>query len=89
LRARQPSISAHHAFSALRSVRGCLAFHTRISSSSAWPASPTIGRSTRTFLLIELGSMSMWIFLECGENSVSLPVMRSSKRAPILISTSQ
>ena len=58
-------------------------------SSSTWPASPTIGRSTRTFLLIELGSMSTWIFFDLGENSVSLPVMRSSKRAPMLIITSQ
>ena len=32
--------------------------------------------------------MSMWIFRECGLNSSSLPVTRSSKRAPIASSTS-
>ena len=45
--------------------------------------------STRTFLLIEDGSMSMWIFFEPGENASRRPVMRSSKRAPMLIITSQ
>ena len=33
--------------------------------------------------------MSMWIFLELGEKAASLPVTRSSKRAPTLIMTSQ
>jgi hypothetical protein len=47
---------------------------------------PHIGR---TFLLIEEGSISMWIFFELGENASSRPVMRSSKRAPMLIITSQ
>ena len=48
-----------------------------------------IGMSTRTFLLIELGSMSMWIFFEFGEKASIRPVTRSSKRAPMQISTSQ
>jgi hypothetical protein len=33
-------------------------------------------------LLIEEGSMSMWIFFEPGENASVRPVIRSSKRAP-------
>ena len=65
------------------------AFHTRIMSSSAWATSATIGMSTRTFLLIEDGSMSMWIFFELGEKALRRPVMRSSKRAPTQIITSQ
>ena len=35
-----------------------------------------------TFLEISAGSMSMWMNLARGANSESLPVMRSSKRAP-------
>jgi hypothetical protein len=42
--------------------------------------SPTIGTSTRTFLLIEDGSMSTWILRELGEKAFSRPVTRSSKR---------
>ena len=45
--------------------------------------------STRTFLLIELASISMWIFLLFGEKASSRPVTRSSKRAPTQIITSQ
>ena len=52
-------------------------------------ASPMIGTSTRMFLLIEDGSMSMWIFFEPGENASMRPVMRSSKRAPMHSITSQ
>ena len=33
--------------------------------------------------------MSTWIFFEPGEKASSRPVMRSSKRAPIAIITSQ
>ena len=40
--------------------------------------------STLTFLLIEDGSMSTWIFFEYGEKASSRPVMRSSKRAPMI-----
>ena len=53
------------------------------------PASPMIGTSIWMFLLIEDGSMSMWIFLEPGENASMRPVMRSSKRAPTHNMTSQ
>ena len=35
------------------------------------------------FFEISAGSMSMWMNLALGANSASLPVMRSSKRAPI------
>ena len=48
-----------------------------------------IGMSTWTFLLIDDGSMSMWIFFEPGEKASIRPVMRSSKRAPTQIITSQ
>ena len=48
-----------------------------------------IGTSTLTFLLIEDGSMSTWIFFEPGEKASSRPVMRSSKRAPMQIIRSQ
>jgi len=51
-------------------------------SPSTLAASPMIGISTRMFLLIEDGSISMWIFFEPGENASIRPVMRSSKRAP-------
>ncbi len=33
--------------------------------------------------------MSIWIFFEPGEKASSRPVTRSSKRAPMLIITSQ
>ena len=36
-----------------------------------------------TFFEISAGSMSMWMIFAFGANSSSLPVMRSSKRAPI------
>ncbi len=47
--------------------------------------SPTTGRSTLTFLLIEVGSMSIWMILALGANSSTFPVTRSSNRAPIAI----
>jgi hypothetical protein len=43
------------------------ASHAAISASSARPASPTIGTSTGTFLLIDELSMSTWIFLTSAE----------------------
>ena len=46
-------------------------------------ASPTIGMCAGTFLEISAGSMSMWMNLARGANSESLPVTRSSKRAPM------
>ncbi len=48
-----------------------------------------MGMSTFTFLLIDEGSISTWILVEPGENASSRPVMRSSKRAPMQIITSQ
>ncbi len=58
-------------------------------SASTLAQSPTIGRSTLTFLLIDDGSMSIWIFFEPGEKASSRPVMRSSKREPTAIIRSQ
>ena len=52
--------------------------------------SPTIGTSTRMFLLIDEGSMSMCtIFSALGAKSLVRPVTRSSNRAPTAISASQ
>ena len=48
-----------------------------------------IGISALTVLEMDEGSMSIWIFFELGENAFSRPVMRSSKRAPTQIMTSQ
>ena len=45
-------------------------------------ASPTIGMCAGTFLEISAGSMSMWMNFARGANSESLPVIRSSNRAP-------
>ena len=41
-----------------------------------------------TFLPISAGSTSAWITLACGANALSLPVTRSSKRAPMAMSRS-
>jgi hypothetical protein len=46
-------------------------------------AAPTIGMCAGTFLEISAGSMSMWMNLARGANSESLPVIRSSNRAPM------
>ena len=46
-------------------------------------ASPTIGMWAGTFFEISAGSTSMWMNFARGANSESLPVMRSSKRAPM------
>ena len=45
-------------------------FQASISAASTRAASPTIGTSTLTFLLIEDGSMSAWIFFEPGREGV-------------------
>ena len=45
--------------------------------------SPTIGMCAGMFFEISAGSTSMWMNFACGANSDSLPVMRSSKRAPM------
>ena len=44
--------------------------------------SPTIGTSARRFLEISAGSMSACTISASGANESSLPVTRSSKRAP-------
>ncbi|MNS72823.1 hypothetical protein D3C72_1062430 [compost metagenome] len=77
--ARQRSMRAHHG----ASRSGANASGSNPSSASTMaPQSPTIGTSTCTTLLMLPGSMSMWILRACGQNSSSLPVTRSSKRAP-------
>ena len=47
-----------------------------------------MGMSTRTFLEMDDGSTSMWMILAWGQKCSILPVTRSSKRAPMAISTS-
>ena len=44
--------------------------------------SPTSGTVAVTSLLISAGSTSMWTILASGAKADSLPVTRSSKRAP-------
>ena len=61
-----------------------------ISSCSTSLVSPTMGMSTLTRLLIDEGSMSMWMILRSTEaKCLGLPITRSSKRAPTASSTSQ
>ena len=59
------------------------ALYSRVSFGSTSLASPTIGMCAATFLEISAGSTSMWTNFARGANSESLPVMRSSKRAPM------
>jgi hypothetical protein len=46
------------------------AFQAAIRSASTLPASPTMPMSARTFLPIDEGSMSMWIFLRARREGV-------------------
>jgi hypothetical protein len=57
--------------------------YSRTSFGRIFAASPTIGMWAGTFFEISAGSTSMWMNLARGANSDSLPVTRSSKRAPI------
>ncbi len=50
--------------------------------------SPTIGTSAIRFLPISAGSMSACTISACGAKLASLPVTRSSKRAPSAMSRS-
>ena len=50
--------------------------------------SPTIGTSGLRTLPCSAGSMSTWMTFASGANVDTLPVMRSSKRAPSVISRS-
>ena len=83
LRARQRSICDHQPFSAPDLGRPTSLRQTTSMSFSTSAASPTTGTSTRTFLLMEEASTSMWILREPGEKASTRPVMRSSKRAPM------
>ena len=71
---------SHHSSRRLRS--DSVARYSTMSFSRTLRASPTIGMWAGMFLEISAGSMSMWMNLARGANSDSLPVMRSSKRAP-------
>src|SRR5690606_30619512 len=88
-RARHWSICCHHLSSAFCFGLWPPCFQAAIICSSTVAASPTILMSQCTVLLCEDGSISTWIFFEPGEKAFRRPVMRSSKRAPILIITSQ
>jgi hypothetical protein len=69
--ARAPgSICFHQALSAVL-VELAFGFQTAACLPARKPQSPTMAMSTRTFLLIEDGSMSMWIFFEPGEKASS------------------
>ena len=71
----------HHSSSRALSVSS--ARYSAASLARMFFASPTIGMWAGTFLEISAGSMSMWMNFARGANSLSLPVTRSSKRAPI------
>ena len=58
------------------------------SSSITSRQSPTIGTSGRRTLPCSAGSMSTWMILASGAKVATLPVMRSSKRAPRVMSRS-
>ena len=68
-RATCRSASTSRASAVLSGCCACCAT-AAIMSSSTCAQSPTIGTSTRTFLLIDDGSMSMWIFFESGRERV-------------------
>ena len=81
------SISFHH-----NSMFGCSSLFSLIlfiKRLNTFFTSPITERSTRIFLEIEDGSISIWIFLEFGLNISNLPVILSSNLAPIAIIKSQ
>ncbi len=55
---------------------------TLFSCCSAYLMSLTTGKCATLFLLISLGSTSIWTIVPCLANSLTLPVTRSSKRTP-------
>ena len=57
--------------------------YSAVSFGTMFFASPTIGMCAGTFFEISAGSTSMWMNFARGANSDSLPVTRSSNRAPI------
>src|SRR5471032_1010030 len=76
--ARQPSVRDHQL------DKSCRAWLCSASTSAASTGaqSPRKATSARTTLWIEAGSISTWITLAWGLKASSLPVTRSSKRAP-------
>ena len=94
--ARRPPFLAYFSGYDLRQVAICFSHspesHLSTSgsrSSITRRASPSRLTSGRTILLNSAGSMSMWILAASGQNSDSLPVMRSSQRAPMAMIRSQ
>ena len=83
------SICFHHWASASVLVLRPRDFQTLRMSSRTWATSPTMGMSAFMTLLIEEGSMSMCALTDLGLKASMRPVIRSSKRAPTLISRSQ
>ena len=77
----QVRIRDHH--SSNRFGSGASARYSAVSRGTMFLASPTIGMCAGTFLEISAGSTSMWMNFARGANSDSLPVTRSSNRAPI------
>ena len=86
---RQRSIAAHHGFKSGLPCSACSFSICGIRSSSTVATSPTIGTSATRFLPISAGSISMWMTRAVGANASSLPVTRSSKRAPMATSRSE
>ena len=82
-------ICAHHFVRAAALVLRPRDFHSFRISSKIWPTSPMIGISVLITLFIEDGSISICALSEPGLNASKRPVIRSSKRAPILIIKSQ
>ena len=66
-----------------RAGSAAVARYSAVSFGRMLLASPTIGMWAGTFFEISAGSTSMWMNFARGANSESLPVTRSSKRAPI------
>ena len=85
----QSSISAHHFCRPLAFTLRPRDFQILSISSKTWPTSPMMGISTWITLLIEDGSISICAFFDFGLNASRRPVIRSSKRAPMLIIRSQ
>ncbi len=85
---RQSRIWPSHASGAGAPSARCLATSSA-SAETACASGPTTGMSASRSLEISAGSMSRWTTVAPGAKAESLPVTRSSKRAPIATRTSQ
>ena len=86
---RHSLICSHQSFNASASGEPSRRAISSSSCLSTSPTSPTIGRCAWIFFEMDEGSTSMWITCASGAKASSLPVTRSSKRAPTAISRSQ